>query len=126
MDLFVNGTLMRGEALHQNLAACRFVRVAHTGPYYRLFLLGGGTYPGMIRASHGGASIAGELYDVPDAQVGAIFAREPPHLYLGDVELEDGIWVPGVLCEETVAPQYPEITAYGGWQGWRKHGAAMA
>ena len=80
----------------------------------------------MIRASHGGASIAGELYDVPDAQVGAIFAREPPHLYLGDVELEDGIWVPGVLCEETVAPQYPEITAYGGWQGWRKHGAAMA
>lgn len=126
MELFVNGTLMRGEALHQNLSACQFLRTAQTVPHYRLFLLGDGTYPGMIRASHGGGSIAGELYAVPGAQVEAIFAREPPHLYLGDVELEGSIWVPGVLCEEAVAPQYPEITAYGGWQGWRKHGTAMA
>lgn len=123
MELFVNGTLMRGEALHQNLHACQFVRAAHTAPHYRLFLLGDGSYPGMMRASHGGAAIAGELYTVPDTEVQAIFAREPPHLYLGDVELDNGEWVPGVLCDPAIAPQHPEITAYGGWQRWRQQGS---
>jgi gamma-glutamylcyclotransferase (GGCT)/AIG2-like uncharacterized protein YtfP len=121
MQLFVNGTLMRGEALHQNMSACQFVHEARTAPSYRLFLMGGGSYPGMIRVAHGGVCIAGELYEVPDVQVDDIFAREPPHLYLGEVELEDGSRVQGVLCDPEATHQRPEITAYGGWRAWRKH-----
>ena len=121
MHLFVNGTLMRGEALHQNLSACTFLKEVSTAARYRLFLLGGGTYPGMVRADIGASRIAGELYFVPDAHIDEIFAREPPHLYLGEVELEDGSQVPGVLCEAEAVHQNPEITAYGGWRAWRKH-----
>ncbi len=124
MELFVNGTLMRGEALHQNLNGCPFLREALTAPSYRLFLMGGGSYPGMIRISHSGAAIAGELYSVPDALVDAIFAREPPHLYLGEVELEDGSAVQGVLCDAD-GLKHPEITAYGGWRAWQKHVDAL-
>ena len=52
MHLFANGTLMRGEVLHQNLSACTFLKAISTAANYRLFLLGGGTYPGMVRANH--------------------------------------------------------------------------
>lgn len=121
MQLFVNGTLMRGEVLHQNLSGCNFLLEVRTAPSYRLFLMGAGNYPGMIRAQLNGASIAGELYSVPDTLVQEIFAREPPHLYLGEVELEDGSHVQGVLCDPDAAPKHPEITGYGGWRGWRKH-----
>jgi gamma-glutamylcyclotransferase (GGCT)/AIG2-like uncharacterized protein YtfP len=119
MKLFVNGTLMRGEALHQNLNGCAFLREARTATAYRLFVLGNGSYPGMIRAEHGGVAVSGELYDVPDELVDGIFAREPPHLYLGVVELDDGAHVQGVLCDPAAAPTHPEITAYGGWRNWR-------
>ena len=125
MQLFVNGTLMRGEVLQANLSGCNFLLEARTAPSYRLFLMGGGSYPGMIRAQHGGASIAGELYYVPDARVDEIFAREPPHLYLGEVELEDGSLVQGVLCDAEAAPKHPEITGYGGWRGWRKYAESV-
>ena len=57
---------------------------------------------------------------MPDAHIDEIFAREPPHLYLGEVELEDGSRVPGVLCEAKAAYPHPEITRYGGWRAWRK------
>ena len=58
---------------------------------------------------------------MPDAHIDEIFAREPPHLYLGEVEREDGSHVPGVLCETKAAFQHPEVTGYGGWHAWRKH-----
>lgn len=116
---------MRGEALHANLTGCNFLLEARTAPSYRLFLMGGGSYPGMIRAPYGGVSIAGELYYVPDARVDEIFAREPPHLFVGEVELEDGTLVQGVLCDPDAAPQHPEITAYRGWRGWRQHLGAI-
>jgi len=123
MELFV-GTLMLGEALHPNLSGCAFLRESLTAPHYRLFLMGGGSYPGMIRVTQEGAAIAGEVYEVSDAQLEAIFAREPPHLYLGDVELENGVWVPGVLCDPEATHRRPEITVFGGWRGWRKQQAA--
>jgi len=35
--LFVNGTLMRGLALHSNLAGAELLGEAHTAPMYRLY-----------------------------------------------------------------------------------------
>jgi gamma-glutamylcyclotransferase (GGCT)/AIG2-like uncharacterized protein YtfP len=119
MKLFVNGTLMRGEALHQNLDGCTFLAEAQTAAAYRLYALGNGSYPGMIRAADSGVTVSGELYDVPSDLVDGIFAREPPHLYLGVVELADGSQVQGVLCDPAAAPKYPEISTYGGWHNWR-------
>ena len=86
-----------------------------------LYLMGDGSYPGMVRADAGGAAILGELYQVPAGLVQVIFEREPPHLYLGKVELEDGSSVWGVLCEQVAVPDKPEITWFGGWRSWRAH-----
>jgi allophanate hydrolase len=121
MLLFVNGTLMRGETLHDNLHGCTFLLETRTAPGYRLYAMGEGSYPGMVKSQAGGAAIAGELYQVPSGLVQVIFEREPPHLYLGKVELEDGSRVWGVLCEEVAVPDKPEITWFGGWRNWRAH-----
>ena len=121
MLLFVNGTLMRGEALHDNLHGCTFLLEARTAHTYRLYLMGDGSYPGMVRADAGGAAISGELYQVPAGLVQVIFEREPPHLYLGKVELEDGSSVWGVLCDRVAVADKPEITWFGGWRSWRAH-----
>ena len=125
MLLFVNGTLMRGETLHDNLHGCTFLLETCTASGYRLYAMGDGSYPGMVKSAAGGASISGELYQVPSGLVQVIFEREPPYLYLGKVDLEDGSSVWGVLCEEVAVPDKPEITWFGGWRSWRAHMAAV-
>lgn len=117
--LFVNGALMRGLALHANLGSSPFVAEARTAPHYRLHSIGG-VHPGMYRVAEGelGASIAGELYAVNASQRAHILATEPPDLYLGPVQLDDGRWVEGVLFPEKLARSHLDITASGGWRAY--------
>src|SRR5216684_3618538 len=59
--LFVNGTLMRGEPLHGNLAGAKFLGSATTAPRYRLFSVHD-VHPAMLRQTSGpGAAVKGEL-----------------------------------------------------------------
>lgn len=122
MIIFFNGSVMRGEPLHGNLAGTTFLREAQTAAEYRLFSLGGDTYPGMIHVGPvaGAISVPGELYEVPPDRLQAILDGEPPHLYLGEVKLANGEKVQGMLCEEEKAPHYPEITHFGGWRNYLK------
>jgi gamma-glutamylcyclotransferase (GGCT)/AIG2-like uncharacterized protein YtfP len=67
----------------------------------------------------GGASIIGELYNVDEATWAAIEAGEPPNLYRGTIELEDGRKVFGILYPRDLAEgHYLEITSFGGWRGY--------
>ena len=50
--LFVNGTLMRGEPLHGNLAGAVFRGAARTAPRYRLLSVRD-VHPAMILATDG-------------------------------------------------------------------------
>jgi hypothetical protein len=120
MEIFVNGTLMRGLALHENLAGCKLVREDETAEEYALFALGGGTYPGMIHVGPGSGAIRvpGEVYDVPDARLLELLAKEPPHLYLGAVRMQSGETLQGVLCEEAAARAAPSISHFGGWRAY--------
>src|SRR5579859_137181 len=47
-DLFVNGTLMRGLKLHDNLNQAPYLGVVRTAPLYRLHSIGA-VHPGMYR-----------------------------------------------------------------------------
>ena len=60
VELFVNGTLMRGDVLHQNLDGARFISDARTAPRYRLYSIGD-VHPGMIDAPTAGVSVDGEV-----------------------------------------------------------------
>jgi adenine/guanine/hypoxanthine permease len=115
--LFVNGTLMRGLALHGNLDGATFLEEARTAPAYRLFSVGD-RHPGMFRDDERGGRVTGELYEVPPDVLERVVAGEPPHLYVGEVELEDGRRVPGVLFPEEQTGGHREITHLGGWRAY--------
>jgi AGZA family xanthine/uracil permease-like MFS transporter len=119
-ELFVNGTLMRGMKLHMNLCDSRFIADIRTAPSYRLHSIGD-VHPGMYRLDEGepgGASIWGELYMVGEGVWHTIKEGEPPNLYRGMVELEDGREVYGILYPRDLAQQYLDISEFGGWRAY--------
>jgi gamma-glutamylcyclotransferase (GGCT)/AIG2-like uncharacterized protein YtfP len=116
--LFVNGTLMRGLALHGNLEGAVFLGEARTAPCYRLYSIGD-VHPGMFEVEDGGVSVAGELYETTAAIRAHIDATEPPGLYRGPVTLEDGSVVEGILYPRELAERdHADISAFGGWRAY--------
>ena len=119
MILFVNGTLMRGLALHENLAGAEFLGEAWTAPCYRLHSIGD-RHPGMYEVEEGGIAVAGELYRVPEEVWRRVEAGEPPDLYRGPVRLADGREVEGILYpRELATSKHPDISAHCGWRAYR-------
>ena len=84
IELFVNGTLMRGLALHHNLAGAEFLGAFRTAPVYRLYSIGD-IHPGMFEVETGGVSVTGEFYRMSDEVWRRVEEGEPPHLYRGPV-----------------------------------------
>ena len=118
VDLFVNGTLMRGLALHANLDGAEFLEACQTQPRYRLYSIGD-VHPGMFEVSAGGMSVPGELYRIPADVLQRVEAGEPPGLYRGPVYLSDGRVVDGILYPRALAEGiHQDISAYGGWRAY--------
>jgi gamma-glutamylcyclotransferase (GGCT)/AIG2-like uncharacterized protein YtfP len=118
IELFVNGTLMRGLALHGNLAGAEFLGEHRTAPIYRLYSIGD-VHPGMFAVERGGVSVAGELYRMSRAVLARVEAGEPPGLYRGPVQLDDGRTVDGILYPRALAEgRHQDISAFGGWRAY--------
>ncbi len=114
--LFVNGTLMRGLGLHGNLDGAEFLGEFTTKPKYRLFSIND-IHPGMYEVAEGGVAVKGELYAMSDDIWAKVEAGEPPHLYDGPIELEDGRIVDGILYpKEQIKPEHVEISQFGDWR----------
>jgi gamma-glutamylcyclotransferase (GGCT)/AIG2-like uncharacterized protein YtfP len=117
--LFVNGTLMRGLALHANLDGAEFVEAVSTAAAYRIYSIGD-VHPGMFEVADGGVSVPGEIYRVPDDVWRRVEAGEPPGLYRGPVKLVDGRVVPGILYPREMAEgHHRDISSYGGWRAYQ-------
>ncbi len=114
--LFCIGAHMAGLPLNTQVTALggRFLRPARTEPAYRLHALG--NRPGMARGEPGSA-IAGEVWALPTAAIGALLAQIPAPLGFGTVALEDGPCL-GFLAEAQALAGTPDITVHGGWRGW--------
>jgi allophanate hydrolase len=114
--LFCLGAHMSGLPLNREIVALggRFLRTARTAPCYRLFDLG--SRPGMVRAKTGGA-IAGELWVLPRAALGALLADPTAPIGLGGVRLDCGS-ATGFLVEAEATTEAPEITRFGGWRAY--------
>lgn len=116
--LFVNGTLMRGLALHGNLDGAAFLGEARTAPRYRLYSIDD-VHPGMFEVETGGISMPGELYAMSDAVWRHVEAGEPPGLYCGPVHLDDGRRVDGILYPRELAEgRHKDISGHGGWRAY--------
>ncbi len=125
-ELFVNGTLMRGLKLHENLGDAQFLGDYRTVPRYRVHTVND-IHPGMYRLEDGeigGTGIWGELYLVDEETWARIEDGEPPNLYRGMVELEDGRQVYGILYPRSLAEGvFPDISGFGGWRNyWESRG----
>lgn len=116
--LFVNGTLMRGLALHGNLEGAEFLGEFRTKPLYRLYSIND-VHPGMFKVAEGGVAVAGEMYRMSAETWARVEAGEPPHLYCGPIELEDGRVVDGILYpQEQITAQHTDISAFGDWRAY--------
>jgi hypothetical protein len=121
LKLAVNGTLMRGLELNDNLlnVGATFLYEATTTPNYRLWSIND-VHPAMVRVSEGGTAVALEVWDVPAAGLIQVLQQEPPGLCIGKVKLSDGEEVLGVLGEPMLCEGQTEITSYGGWRAYIK------
>ena len=118
IELFVNGTLMRGQTLHKNLDGANFLGEFHTLPIYRLYSIDD-IHPGMFEVEEGGISVAGEMYRMSDEIFQRVKNGEPSDLYFGDVKLNNGNTVKGVLFpRETAEANNKDISNFGDWRAY--------
>ena len=118
LELFVNGTLMRGLKLHKNLDGAEFLGAFTTKPCYRLYSIGD-IHPGMFKVTEGGVAVKGEMYRMSDEIWRSVEAGEPPHLYCGPVDLDDGQIVNGILFPQDIAEaNHRDISAFGDWRAY--------
>ena len=115
-ELFVNGTLMRGLTLHKNLDGANFLGEFQTLPIYRLYSIDD-IHPGMFEVEEGGVSVTGEMYDMSDEIFQRVKNGEPSGLYFGDIKLNNGSTVKGVLFpREAAESNYKDISDFGDWR----------
>ena len=119
--MFFNGGAMRGEPLHHLLDGSPFVRVTKTAPKYRFYAVGE-QCPALYPVAHGGAPVAGEVYDVSlDALRDKVLPAEPHELELGVVELADGDSAFAMFLRRPYTSHVAlrDITEIGDWRAYR-------
>jgi allophanate hydrolase len=124
----VVGAHLSGLPLNHQLTERRaqLVKPARTSARYRLFALPGTTppKPGLIRDADNGSVIDLEVWRLPVSEYGSFVAAIPSPLGIGRVELDDGEWVQGFLCESWAVRGAEEISHLGGWRAYLASKAA--
>ena len=127
VTLFVNGTLMRGLALHSNLDGAKFLGETRTIPQYRIYSIDD-IHPGMFElddGEEGGVSVVGEIYNMSNEIWTRVEVSEPPHLYKGPVRLLNGNTMDGILFPRDLAEnstyRYIDISSFGDWRKYMAH-----
>jgi allophanate hydrolase len=122
MPIAVVGAHLSGMPLNSQLTerGATLLRATTTSPRYSLHALSGTVppKPGLQRCAAGGTAIALEVWSVPVAQVGSFLALIPPPLGLGSVELADGSWVHGFICEGHALAGAEDVSRHGGWRAY--------
>jgi allophanate hydrolase len=122
LEVAVVGAHLSGQPLNPQLtdAGGTLVRAAKTASQYRLFALPGTTppKPGLLRAPHQGHAIDLEVWELDPAEFGRFVARVQAPLCIGSIELEDGSWVHGFLCEAHAVVGAEDISEWGGWRAY--------
>ncbi|UNT60556.1 allophanate hydrolase [Acinetobacter sp. ASP199] len=95
------------------------VQKTRTTANYALFALKNTTPPKpALQFSRTGHSIEVEVWDVPRALFGDIVAEVPAPLGIGNVQLIDGTWVKGFICEGYALEDATDISHFGGWRAF--------
>jgi allophanate hydrolase len=123
IQVAVVGAHLAGEPLNFQLTERNASLIASTttARKYRLFALPTTPpKPGLLRVADGGSTIAVEVWEMPMKAFGSFVAGIPHPLGIGTIELADGGWVKGFICEQEAVEGAPEITHFGGWRAYRE------
>jgi gamma-glutamylcyclotransferase (GGCT)/AIG2-like uncharacterized protein YtfP len=120
MRFFICGSALRGQPDHGNLQDAVFLGEARTASRYRLHSVND-QHPGIFEVAEGGISIAGELYELTDAQHAHLISTEPPNLYEAPIELDDGERVSAMIYPAELIERlgWRDISEYGGWAAFK-------
>lgn len=120
--LVVCGAHLDGLALNWQLRQRGAVLLEKTvsSANYRLHALAGGPVkrPGIVRVPEGGVQLAVEVWQMPSQELGSFLTGIPAPLGLGKVELDDGRWETGFICEGYGLEGATDISEWGGWRAW--------
>ena len=119
IQIAVNGTLMRGLELNEDLlqAGAKFIRETRTDSNYRLWS-NNDRHPGMLRSNDRGKEIDLEIWELSAESLVTILNQEPPGLCLGQITLADGQSILGILAEPYLVENQKEISKWGGWRAY--------
>jgi gamma-glutamylcyclotransferase (GGCT)/AIG2-like uncharacterized protein YtfP len=118
--MFLNGTAMRGGALHHLVGDAELVAETTTAARYRFHAVEG-SYPGLEDVGTGGGAVAGEVYEMSWEQLReSLLPGEPAGLELGVIELADGSGSLAMVLRRphTELPTV-DITELGSWRAYR-------
>lgn len=98
----------------------RLIEATLSSSDYRLYALAGGPpyRPGMLRVAEGGVAIAVEVWELPSSELGSFLTGIPAPLGLGKVQLADGRWESGFICEPYGLVGAVDISHFGGWRAY--------
>lgn len=118
------GAHLEGFPLHWQVqqAGARLRARCQTAPHYALYALKNTQppKPGLRRVDTEGHAIEVEVYDFPVSSIGSFLAQIPFPLGLGNIELFDGTWVKGFICEPIALQSAEDITRFGGWRAFTR------
>ncbi|PYH97865.1 urea carboxylase [Aspergillus ellipticus CBS 707.79] len=123
MYLAVVGAHLSGFPLNKDLVGrgATLVAATTTAPCYKLYELAKTLpiyKPGLKRVADGGKPIEVEVWDMPAKEMGSFLETVTAPLGIGSIELEDGSWVKGFICEPEGLWDAKDITSYGGWRAY--------
>ncbi|KPX97800.1 Amidase family protein, partial [Pseudomonas amygdali pv. mori] len=75
--------------------------------------------PGLVRVPDQGERIEVEVWEMPLNLFGAFVAAIPAPLGIGSLQLADGQWVKGFICEPAGLEGALDITDFKGWRAYR-------
>jgi allophanate hydrolase len=120
--LVVCGAHLEGLPLNGQLRArgARKLSSTQSSPDYRLYALAGGPplRPGMVRVAENGVAVEVEVWALPSRELGSFLTGIPAPLGLGKVQLADGTWETGFICEPYGLEGARDISEFGGWRAW--------
>ena len=95
-----------------------------TSAHYRLYALPNTTppKPGLKRVIPGsgdaGEAMIVEVWQMASSEFGSFVDLIPAPLGIGNVELADGRWVNGFICEGYGLEGARDVTEFGGWRAY--------
>jgi allophanate hydrolase len=122
VQVAVVGAHLEGQPLNWQLLerGARKLLSTSTSKNYRLYALPDTVppKPGLARVMENGDAIELELWEIPQRNFGSFVAEIPAPLGIGSVQLSDGRYVKGFICEPWALNGAQDISFHGGWRSY--------